>query len=125
MGNSMKKRMIYAACFAVLLAVELLIGCFADGFVRFYLGDVLVIPLLCCLVRIVLPERPRRLALYVTGVGVLTEVLQAAELDRLLGVEESWLGVVLGSTFDWKDIVCYAVGGATFWLAERLLRKIS
>jgi len=28
------------------------------------------------------------------------------------------LGVLMGSTFDWKDLVCYAIGCGLFSLAE-------
>ena len=31
--------------------------------------------------------------------------------------------VILGSTFDWKDIACYAVGCVLIFLFERILSK--
>ena len=38
--------------FVLLLVVEIIIGKYAHGFIRAYIGDVLVIPLIYCFVRI-------------------------------------------------------------------------
>lgn len=106
-------RRFYAAAFAVLLAAEVCIALFVhDAFVRPYLGDVLVIVLLYCLGRGVLGVRGRWLVPAVTALGVLAECLQYFRLaDRLGLAEGSVLRVILGSTFDWKDLLCYLAGG--------------
>lgn len=120
----MRKRLIYSGLFAAFLAVEIYIGaCVRDALVRPYVGDALVIVLLCCLARVFFPERPRLLGVYMIGAGVLAEVLQGIGLDRLLGAEGTWLGTALGSTFDWRDLLCYAVGGVLFTAGELLLRR--
>lgn len=44
----MKKRIIYASCFFVILIIEIIIGVYIhDAFIRPYIGDVLVVILIC------------------------------------------------------------------------------
>ncbi len=116
----MKSRYFFAAAALFILCIEIIIGCFIhDRLIRPYLGDVLVIILLCCIVRIVSPKRPIHLGLYMISVGVAAELLQLVHLDQLLGVRGTVLGTLLGSTCDIRDILCYTVGGVLFELAER------
>lgn len=108
--------------FLFFLCVEILIGAFVhDQFIRPYFGDVLVILLLCCFMRILLPSKPVGLGLYMIVVGVVAELLQLMHLDVLLHLEGTPLGVILGSTFDIIDIFCYVVGGLLFFIFERML----
>lgn len=120
-----KKRALYAAAFAALLATEVCIALFVhDRFVRPYVGDVLVIPLIACLLRVVLPEKVRALPVLTALFGAAVEGLQAFGLPELLGLEDSTAArIILGSTFDPADIVCYCVGGALMLFAEWLVRR--
>ena len=54
----MKKRLIYFIASIALLIIEILIGLYAHGWIRNYLGDVLVVILLYTLFRTVSPEWP-------------------------------------------------------------------
>lgn len=118
------KRIIYATLFIVLLLIEIFIGVFVrDAFVRPYLGDVLVIILLCSLIRIFSPERPERLGLYMIILGIAAELLQSAGLDEILGLDGTVFGIILGSTFDIKDIICYIIGGVIFFVFELFLNR--
>ena len=83
------------------------------------MGDVLVTVLLCCLLRSIWPNGSPRLPVWVFGFSAAVECIQLLELPTRLGLESTVLGVILGSTFDWKDLVCYAVGCVLFALAER------
>ncbi len=121
---SQNPRLIYLLCFAVLLSCELLIGLFVhDRFVRPYLGDMLVTVLLCCLLRCIWPNRPRALWLYVFCFSGAVEFLQLWGLADRLHIQNKLLRVLLGTTFDWKDIACYFCGCLLFGLAEFLLRR--
>ena len=53
-----KKRIIYCIASVILLIIEILIGMYAHGWIRNYLGDVLVVILLYTLFRTVLPAWP-------------------------------------------------------------------
>ena len=115
----MKKRTGYILSFLVLLLMECLIGAFVrDSFIRPYLGDMLVTVLLCCLVRCLKPEGSKWLPLWVFCFSAAVEVLQLLDLPARLGLDNTPLAIALGSTFDWKDILCYLLGCILFAVAE-------
>lgn len=119
------KRMRYAACFAVLLIIEIFIALFVrDNFVRPYVGDMLVTVLLCALLRIIFPEKLPLLPLYVFLFAAAVEVAQFFDIVKLLGLENiGFLSIIIGRTFSFADIICYAVGSALFFVAERFSNK--
>lgn len=120
----MKKRLVYLIAFAVLLAAEILIGLFVrDSFIRPYVGDVLVTVLLCVLIRVILPEGIKLLPVWIFLFAAAVEFVQLLGVAELLGLENTVFGVIIGSTFDWKDILCYGVGCVIFGAAESVLRK--
>ena len=114
----MKKRLWYLLAFAILLIVEICIARIVhDRFIRPYAGDILVTVLLCCLSRVVfLNLQP---ALPVFGLSVAVELWQWLGLTEKLGLEGTILGVILGSTADWHDVVCYGLGCILFVAVER------
>lgn len=118
----MKKRIMYAIAALVLFGVEVCIALFVhDNFVRPYLGDVLVVILIHCAVRVVFPAKPRLLPVYVFLFACAIEVTQYVHLLDLLGLAHiGWLRVVIGGTFDWGDIACYAVGCGVVAAGERI-----
>lgn len=120
-----QRRIVYVGLFSALLLVEIAIALFVrDNFVRPYLGDVLVTVLLCCLARIFLPCRLPALPLYVFAFAVAVEVAQYFDVVALLGLQDSaFFSTLMGRSFSWWDIVCYAVGCAAVFLAERLLDR--
>lgn len=102
----------YLLAATILLGSEILIALFVhDRFIRPYVGDILVVILLYCFVRILVPERGRLLPLYIFLFAAAVEVLQLFSLVDRLGLGESrFFRILIGSVFDWKDIVCYGVG---------------
>ena len=106
------KRLLYAAIFCILLAVEVCIALFInDTFIRPYVGDMLVTLLLCCLCRVIVPYRVRLLPLWVFAFAALVEIGQYFDLVALLGLADNrFLSILMGRTFSWIDLLCYAVG---------------
>lgn len=113
----MKKRLICAGAFASVLGIEILIALFVhDNFVRPYLGDVLAVVCVYFFARIFLPEKPRYLSVFVTAFAFCVELVQLTPLSEVL---PSPLSVIVGGTFDFKDLACYLVGGAICFLVDK------
>lgn len=108
----MKKRILYLIATLILLLIEVLIALFVhDSFIRPYVGDMLVVIVVYAFVRIWIPQKCRLLPLYVFLFAVLVEVLQYFNIVRILGLSGSrFFRVLIGGTFDWKDIACYGAG---------------
>ncbi|MDR3313606.1 MAG: DUF2809 domain-containing protein [Oscillospiraceae bacterium] len=122
-----RRRLWYALLTALLFAVEVCIALFAhDAFVRPFLGDVLVVILVHCAVRVAFPLRPRLLPLYVFAFACGVEALQGIHILDLLGLSQSaFLTVVVGTSFSWLDILCYLVGCIFCACGEGFTRKKS
>ena len=114
-----QKRLAYLLAFVLLLVVAVCIALFVhDAFVRPYVGDVLVTALLCCLCRAICPRFAPALPVFLLAAAV--EGLQWLGLTEILGLQGTALGIIMGSTFDWKDILCYGLGCLLFAGAELL-----
>lgn len=107
-----KKRIGYGVATVLIFLIELLIALFVrDRFIRPYVGDMLVVVLIYTFLRILFPEKPRLLPLYVFLFAALIESLQAMNIVGVLGLQNNrFFSILIGTTFDWKDIVCYGVG---------------
>lgn len=108
----MKKRILYIIATLVLLFIEVLIAMFVhDSFIRPYVGDMLVVIVIYTFIRIWIPEGCRLLPFYVFLFAVLVEVLQYFNIVDVLGLSGSrFFSILIGGTFDWKDIACYGAG---------------
>ncbi len=107
-----KQRLIYALITIALLIIEVLIALFVhDSFIRPYVGDMLVVIVLYTFIRILIPEKVKFLPSYILCFAVLVEVLQYFRIVEVLGLSDNrFFSVLIGSVFDIKDIICYAVG---------------
>ncbi len=118
-------RRFYLAAMVVLTAVEVFIALYVhDRFIRPYVGDVLVVIVLYCFVRIWLPVGWKKLPLYIFLFAAGVEILQYFRLVELLGVEgNTFLRILLGSVFDVKDILCYGVGCGLLWVFQSYIDR--
>lgn len=112
MSDNRKKRMVYAAVTILLLIIEILIALYVhDDFIRPYVGDGLVVVVIYSFLRIWMPEKVRLLPFYVFLFAVFVEVLQYFDLAALLGLGDNrFFRILLGATFDIRDILCYGAG---------------
>lgn len=121
----MKKRLIYFLAFILLMTVEIFIALFVhDRFFRPYIGDMLVVIVLYFFVRIFLPEGckwlPVIIFLFATGV----EILQYFRLVERLGLSDNrLLRTILGSVYDFRDILCYGAGCILLMIGQRLYER--
>lgn len=122
-----KKRIVYAVCSAFLFITEVLIALFLnDNFIRPYVGDILVTVLICCFIRIFIPDKMKSLPLWVFLFAAAVEIGQYFDFVSLLGLGDiKFFRILLGTTFSFADLVCYAVGCAVFFAGEKIIYRIS
>lgn len=120
-----RKRMIYGLLTMFFLAVEVLIALFVhDRFIRPYVGDMLVVVVLYTFLRIWIPEKGKGLVYYVFAFAAGVELLQYVQIVKLLGLEDNaFFRILIGSTFDVKDILCYGVGCVGILVVEWIVGK--
>jgi hypothetical protein len=123
MKSLIKFNAVYFILAVVLFGVEVLIGLFAhDRFIRPYLGDVLVVMLLYCIVKSFLNTPIVPTALSVLVCSFIVEGLQYLNIVDKLGLKNSKIApVLLGTSFAWADMVAYAAGILIVLMVEKLL----
>lgn len=113
----------FGLTFLVLFGIEVLIACFVnDSFIRPYLGDVIVMSVLYCFLRTVLPVHIwKKLHVHYFSwwiailfvFAVVVEILQGIHIVELLGLSGSAIAsTIIGTSFDWGDLLCYLSGCA-------------
>lgn len=124
--SRVKKRSIYFLIFLLLLIIEIFIAIFVhDEFVRPYIGDILAVGVVYYFIRIFLPERVVLLPMYVFIIALTIEILQFFNFAGLIGPENTILKIIAGSVFDWKDIICYAIGCAIVAVIDVFKLKVT
>ncbi|MCU0238487.1 MAG: DUF2809 domain-containing protein [Pyrinomonadaceae bacterium] len=105
-----------------LFLTELVIALFIkDTIIRPFVGDVLVVILVYCFVRIFLQTDYKKTAVGVLLFAFTIEILQYFDYVRLLGLENNRvLSVALGKTFAWEDFIAYFVGFLLIILFEKI-----
>ena len=115
------KRIIYATITILLLVTEVLIGMYASGWVRNYLGDVLVVMLLYTLCRSISPDRPAKWFVLPSVILVFAFVVEFLQLwgfcDRF-GITNRLLRIIIGTGFSVEDLISYALGTVPCYAAE-------
>jgi len=107
------------ALFVVLVGIAVFVR---DGFVRPFLGDVLVVVWVYAVVRAVVDVRWVTASLGALGLAFAIELGQWFGLVRVLGLEGNPVArVVLGATFDVWDLAAYCAGWAMIVVAERAI----
>ncbi|BAZ12997.1 hypothetical protein NIES4071_48310 [Calothrix sp. NIES-4071] len=103
-----------------LFLIEVCIAIFInDIFIRPFIGDVLVVILIYCFIRAFFNIQSSITAVSVFTFACMIEILQYFNFVDKLGLRDNRiLAIALGSTFDWKDIIAYAIGAITVFLLE-------
>lgn len=112
----------YVSIASLLLAIEVFIALFIkDRFIRPFIGDVLVVILIYCLVRAFVKTGVNKTAIGVLLFAFTIEVLQYFHLVDRLGLSNNQIAAIaIGNTFDWKDLLAYTIGMAiVLWLENR------
>lgn len=125
MMTNTTKRIVYGGGALVIFLTEWRISR-TSGFVRYTMGDLLVVMLIYAAVRVVFPNRPKPLwlALGVFGFAFCVELSQFFDLIGLLGLADERLAhLTMGSTFDPGDLLAYAGGCAISFGGDLLFRS--
>ena len=111
----------------VLFAIEVLIAVYAhDRIVRPYIGDLLVVILIYCFVRSFLSTPIIPTAIAVLLFSFFVELMQYFHIVDRLGLQNNKLArTIIGVSFEWIDLLCYAVGIAVVLLVESLVKARS
>ena len=124
--QSTRTRLAFLAAAILILAAEIYIAiCVKGGFVRHYAGDVLAVVLLYALARAIFSAPPLNLPLKIFAFAAALELAQYFGAVQILGVENKILKVMIGGTFDFADLLCYAAGCALAGAYEKFESKIS
>lgn len=118
-------RIKYLAAFIIFFITEVLIAVYIhDDFIRPYIGDILVVILLYCFIKIFVPYKVKLMSLYIFIFSAFVEILQYFKLVEVLGLQDNrFARIAIGSVFDWKDILCYGVGCILLYWYEKLIDK--
>ncbi len=111
----------------LIFVVEVLIATVFKNlfFIRAYLGDVLVVMLIYTFILSFFNIQNRiKLLVGIFIFSVFIEVLQYFKTADLLGFKEGSIPhIVLGNSFSWIDIICYAVGCILLLLINKISKK--
>ena len=94
-------------------------------FVRAYLGDVIVVILIYTFIKSFLKiENNEKLILGILIFSFIVEFAQYFNIAEKLGFSEgSLMYIVIGNSFSWIDILCYAVGCLLLFLFVKIQKN--
>ncbi len=113
----------FLLAFLLIFTTELLIALFVhDSFIRPFVGDVLVMVLMYCFVRIFLAGPVWLISGALLIFAFSIECAQGFKLVERLGLQDNAVArIIIGTTFDLKDLLAYTLGTALILLGSRLL----
>ncbi|MGD1448006.1 DUF2809 domain-containing protein [Vibrio harveyi] len=104
-------------CFIALVIIALFVR---DSFIRPTFGDVLVVVWLYYSLASLFSMPVNWLVSLVVLIAFAVELGQLLQVAVWFGIEPSSpLAVILGATFDWKDLLAYCIGGLLCWWIEK------
>ena len=128
MERNMNTRLKYGIASIVLLGIEILIGLYATGWVRNYLGDVLVVILIYTLIRTIFIKGPSKWYVLPTAILVFAfavEFLQLWGICDRFGITNKLLRIIIGTGFSYIDLLCYTVGIIPCYIVEFVRYRLS
>ncbi len=116
----MKFNIKYFILFVIVFFIEVIIAIFInDKFIRPYIGDVLVVILIYFFIKSFISKEIKLLSLYIFLFAAFIEVLQYFNLVSLLQLDGNKLiKIIIGSTFDLIDILCYFIGSIIIFIFQ-------
>ena len=115
---------MYLIGFIITFLFEIIIALyFTDGIIRNYIGDILIIICLYFFSKIIFLDKIKNIELYILMLGIIAETMQYFNISKYLANDNKILKIILGTTFDIKDIVCYLIGCAIIVGTKKVIHK--
>ncbi|GMQ57270.1 hypothetical protein AN1V17_16650 [Vallitalea sediminicola] len=120
----MKRRLVYilatTICFIICLLIVLLLS--HNQFIRGFIGDVVVIILIYCFIKIFVEVDSLKLSISILLFSVLLEILQYLKFINYIGLGQSKVAkIIIGTTFDFRDLLAYVLGTIIVYLLDTKL----
>lgn len=105
-----------------LFVIEVLIALYLhDEIIRPYIGDVLVVILLYCMIKSFFKLPVFTVAISVLIFSFCVEFLQYLNIVEILGLQNSRTArIIIGTSFSWIDILTYIVGICIVLIVEKV-----
>ncbi|MHC1686040.1 MAG: DUF2809 domain-containing protein [Clostridiaceae bacterium] len=118
----MKINIKYIVSFIVLFIIETIIALFVhDQFIRPYFGDMLVVILMYTFIRGFTKKTIKFLPIDLFIFAAIVETAQYFKIVDLLHLQNNKAAtIIIGSSFDIKDILCYLVGSVILIAWEKI-----
>lgn len=127
MSSLLKFNRFYFVLTVIIFSIEILIAKFAhDQIIRPYIGDLLVVILIYAFIRSFLNTAFLSTAVVVLVFSYAVETLQYFHIVHKLGLGNSkYARTIIGTSFEWIDLVAYTVGIliVVFWETVAAKRK--
>ena len=125
MKTTLKFNLRYFLLAIGLFIIEVLIALYMhDRIIRPYIGDLLVVILIYCFVKAFVNTRVFKTAVAVLVFSYAVEVTQYFKLVEVIGLGKSRLArIILGSSFEWVDMLAYTAGILIVLAIEQFLQK--
>ncbi len=90
-----------------------------SGWIRNYIGDILVVILIYSAIMSIAHFNKKKVALFTLVFAFVIEFSQSFKLAEHLGFEQGSVAyIVLGNTFSQEDLICYLIGGLVILLVD-------
>jgi hypothetical protein len=116
----------HALIASIIFSIELVIAISVhDNFIRPFIGDVLVVILLFFTCKSFIKTNNEKLILAVLVFSFAIEIGQYFNLVKAIGLSGNKVArIIIGSTFDFKDLAAYATGAAILYILNRASHKL-
>ena len=116
----------YLIVFTIVLIIEIIIALFVkDTIIRPYVGDILVVILVYSFIRSIVKKRIRFLPIYVLIFATVVEIAQYYRIVEVLNLNNNRvISIIIGASFDFKDILCYIFGAIILLIWEEVDKKL-
>ncbi|NCC86923.1 MAG: DUF2809 domain-containing protein [Clostridia bacterium] len=121
----MKINLKYLVAFLVLFITEVIIAVFVhDTLIRPYVGDILVVILMYTFIKAFVKKPIGFLPLYLFAFASAVELVQYYNIVNVLHLQDNKvISIIIGSSFDIKDICCYLIATVVLIIWEKIIQS--